>query len=169
MNALSSFFTVSLHDRIVFSDWQPLTMVRPSSVSVSPSSCILLHSAVMPLWKKKKSDRLSPMIVPRIPALLDPRLCRTFFLKQRAVLDNGQPDAFLERHGSNQHRRSGDFMEHVFAACQIQGVIDARVIELDRVIIASPQLVTIHHVDRCVEVFFLAKLGQLLLKGLQIV
>ena len=131
-----------------------------------------MHSAVMPLWKKKE---IRPLVADDRPAdtLVDcvarSEALPNVFLKQRAVLDTGQPDAFLERHGSNQHRGSGDFMVHVFAACQIQRVIDARVIELDREIIASPQLVTINHVDRCVEIFFLAKLGQLLLKGLQIV
>jgi hypothetical protein len=69
-------------------------------VSVSPSSCISLHSAVMPLWKKKK---FRPLVADDCPAdtLVDcvarSEALPNVFLKQRAVLDTGQPDAFLER------------------------------------------------------------------------
>jgi hypothetical protein len=74
--------------------------------------------------------------------------------------------AFLERHGSNQHGGSSDFTVMI---CRPpgSGVIDARVIGLDRLVIALPQLVTITW-DHGVEVYLLAKFGQVLLNGLQI-
>ena len=60
-------------------------------------------------------------------------------------------------------------MVHVFAADQLQSVIEARVVGFDRVIIALPKLVIIHHMDCRVELLFLANLGQLLLKRFEIV
>lgn len=61
-------------------------------IGASPSNVILLDSAVTPLWKKKKSLRLSPKIVLRMPlltTLLVPRLWRTFFWNSVPSLMHG--------------------------------------------------------------------------------